>query len=69
MRNTDEGAHFHQNGRQTACSFIENEPATGIPQVYLKMNDYFKEYPSMVASNISFTIKVKILFTKFLRID
>ena len=43
MRKTHEGAHFHQNGRHTACSFTENEPPTGIPQVYLKRMTILKK--------------------------
>ena len=41
---------------------------TGIPQVYLTWSDYFKENPWMVASKLPFTIKIKILFTKFAHI-
>ena len=50
LRNTDERVDFLQNGRHSACSFTGNKSPTGIPHVFINLNDYVKENPSMAAS-------------------
>ena len=68
MRNTHEGAYFHQNGKHTACSFTGNEPPTGVLQVYLKWNDVLSKTLEWLVPNIPFPIKVKTVQLQNLRI-
>ena len=68
LRKTHEGAHFHQKSRNTSCSFTENDSPTGIPQVYLELMTTIRKTLEWLLPKIPFTMKVKILFTKFAHI-
>ena len=39
------------------AALLEMDPTTGIPQEYIKQNDYFKENPWMTASKYTIYIK------------
>ena len=61
LRNIHEWAHFWH----TTCNSTRNGLPTGIPQVYLKWITISRKTLEWLLPNIAFTIKVKILLTKF----